>query len=469
MTSVVWFRTRHGVRSPRPAFRRARWRVLAGVLLSALAIDAGCSHYTPYYRNRAERRAPWVADGDVAHRVLLIGDAGDPDPDGEPVLQALARQVNVIPQRTTVVFLGDNVYERGMPLPVPPSDPVTEAAVEAAVEVAKVVISDVFQTRQEAERIINAQIDVVRGTGARAIFVPGNHDWDQFQPLGGRDRIIAFQDYLDAVRVTEGTDVALLPANACPGPTSIPLGEHGELILLDTQWWIETRDSDKVTPENNPFICPYTTENAVQDALQGMLESATGAKRHAIVAGHHPLATKGAHSGFVDPWTHLFPARIGAAYVPAYVEWMPLPVIGSLVVGIRACCSPSAQDTPNAANKRMRSEVMRPMIAAAKKGAAPLAYAAGHDHDIQVFESVIGPRYLLVSGLGSSGHASPVGSNRRTLFAHSNAETPGFIQIDFLHDGSARLAVIEHESADRPLVEVYSTIMTEQRDGVAAK
>lgn len=63
-----------------------------------------------------------------------------------------------------------------------------------------------------------------------------------------------------------------------------------------------------------------------------MLESAAREHRYAIVVGHHPLATKGAHSGFVDPWTHLFPALIGAAYVPSYVEWMPMPIIGSIVV-----------------------------------------------------------------------------------------------------------------------------------------
>jgi hypothetical protein len=440
--------------------RRGRAALVAALIATAIA--AGCTHYTPYYRKGAERWAPWVADADVDYRLLLIGDAGDPNPDGEPVLQTLAQQVRRIPDRTTVVFLGDNIYERGMPLPSEPPDPATEAAVETAAEVARVMISDVIQTRKEAERIINGQIDVVRGTGARAIFVPGNHDWDQFQPFGGRERILAMQDYLDWVRSTQGVNVSMLPAMACPGPVSVPLGNHGEIILLDTQWWLELRAADKVTPENNPFNCPYTTENAVQDALLGMLKTAASAGRQTIVAGHHPLATKGAHSGFVDPWTHLFPALIGAAYLPVYVEWLPMPVVGSAVVGIRACCSPSAQDTPNGVNKRMRSELLRPMVAAAKENAAPLAYAAGHDHDLQVFESVVGPRFLLVSGLGSSDHASPVGSNRRTLFAHSNAKNPGFIQLDFLKDRQVRLAVIEYADKDSPPLEVYSTQMIKE-------
>jgi hypothetical protein len=427
------------------------------VVLLLIALAAyGCPHAAPYYRDRAARWAGWVPDADVSHRLLLIGDAGDPDPEGEPSLLALVRQVNRIPKRTTVVFLGDNVYERGMPPPAPPADELTEAAVE----VAKALVSDVFQTREQAERVLNAQVAAVRGNHARAIFVPGNHDWDQFQS-GGRERILAQESFLQAVRDNEKVDATLLPPGGCPGPVSVPLGDQGALIVLDTQWWVETRDDEKVGPEHNPSGCAYVTEQAVQDALVEMLAEAAHAGRRTIVVGHHPLATKGAHGGFVDPWTHVFPALIGAAYVPVYVEWLPLPVVGSAVVGLRWCCSPSAQDMPNSLNRRMRSELMRPMIAAARQGVAPLAYAGGHDHDLQVFESADGPAFLLVSGLGSSARASPVGSNRRTLFAHSNSERPGFMQIDFLDDGRVRLAVIESAGADVPLIEAYSTFLTD--------
>ena len=135
--------------------------------------------------------------------------------------------------------------------------------------------------------------------------------------------------------------MSVVPEGACPGPVSMPLGEYGELIALDTQWWIDTRTDDKVAPDNNPSDCPYATEEAVQDALVGQLKSAATAGRRAIVIGHHPLATKGAHSGYVEPLAHVFPARIGAAYVPFYVEWLPMPVIGSIVV----FCTPAKLNT----------------------------------------------------------------------------------------------------------------------------
>ncbi|MBI2504672.1 MAG: hypothetical protein HYW07_15740 [Candidatus Latescibacteria bacterium] len=83
--------------------------------LAALLALAGCSHLSPYYRPDAPP-ARFPADGDLRQRVLLIGDAGMPQKN-EPVLQALEQWAGQQPQRTTVVFLGDNVYESGIPEP----------------------------------------------------------------------------------------------------------------------------------------------------------------------------------------------------------------------------------------------------------------------------------------------------------------------------------------------------------------
>ena len=53
----------------------------------------------------------------IDHRLILIGDSGDANPDDEPALDLLEERVRVAPYQTTVVFLGDNVYETGMPDP----------------------------------------------------------------------------------------------------------------------------------------------------------------------------------------------------------------------------------------------------------------------------------------------------------------------------------------------------------------
>ena len=424
-----------------------------GLLVLSAAVIAACSHVEPYYGAYTGLSAPIGADDDVLARLLLIGDAGEPDPAGEPALEALAQVVNRLPARTTVVFLGDNIYERGMPEPAPTPD----AAIEAAVAAADVVISDIFQTREEAERILRAQAAVVRGNGARAIFIPGNHDWDQSNP-GGWKRILAQETFLTRLREEEGLDVSLQPPGGCPGPVRIPLQGAADLIVLDTEWWLDTGEGEKPVPGNNPTDCPHVTAPALRQALVDELVATARDGRRSVVAAHHPLMTRGAHGGFVDAWTHIFPMRIVRYYVPVYVEWLPIPILGSAVVGLRACCSPSPQDMPNDTNEWMREEVITAMLEAADRDAAPLAYAAGHDHGLQVFRSDIGPPFVLVSGFGSRGRASEVGSDSRTLFAHANADHPGFMQIDFLRDGSARLAVIEYAGDDLPPVEVYSIL-----------
>jgi len=434
---------------------RARLQWPLGITVAVAALGAaiyGCSHLSPYYREGHGLSAAWINNDDIAYRLLLIGDAGSPDSKGEPALQALASQVNQIPQRTTVVFLGDNIYERGMPEPAPTPDPAAEAAVKAA----DILVSDIFQTRKEAERVINAQVDVIRGNGAHAIFIPGNHDWDQSNS-GGWKRILALQAYLRELHERDGLDVELLPADGCPGPAAVPLSNVAELLAIDTQWWLAGDTSaEKPTLTRNPTGCQYVTEPAIGDALRDMLEHAAHDKRRAVVVGHHPLASHGPHGGFSEGLTHIFPMYVARYYVPVYLEWFPLPIVGSAVVGLRACCSPSAQDIPNGTNRHMRRELLRSMEEAATDGAAPLAYVAGHDHGLQVLQSNSGPQHLLVSGLGSSDRASTVGSAGNTLFAHANPDAPGFMQIDFMRDGRARFAVLEYAGKQEPPVEMYS-------------
>ena len=45
---------------------------------------AGCAHYAPFIAEPTDSKPPAAAA--IDHRLILIGDAGDPDPDGEPTL-----------------------------------------------------------------------------------------------------------------------------------------------------------------------------------------------------------------------------------------------------------------------------------------------------------------------------------------------------------------------------------------------
>jgi hypothetical protein len=136
-----------------------------------------------------------------------------------------------------------------------------------------------------------------------------------------------------------------------------------------------------------------------------------------------------------------------------------MPGLGTLMGEARAWLSPNPQDLSSAANAHMRSRLLVAMSEAAADGAAPLLYAAGHEHSLQVFRSPRGPRYLLVSGLGSHRKALPVGRDGDSLFAHSNADEPGFAQVDFLRDGRVRLAIIEATPRAPDGVEVWANLL----------
>ena len=402
----------------------------------------GCASKGPYMVQPLDGAAPEASA--VDHRLILIGDAGDPRPEGEPTLHALEQHVRRLPERTTIVFLGDNVYETGMPEPTP----IEGTSVE---EILDETLLNLFASRRDAERRVKAQVKGVDVSGARAIFVPGNHDWDQFG-IGGWKRVRALEAYVETLAKTTDVGLSLLPGGGCPGPITRDLGRHGRLVVLDTQWLLEV--GEKPSPENNPTGCAQTTTEAVKTAIVAALAEARRDRRSAIVVAHHPLRSHGPHGGFVSPRLHVFPFVMFGSYVPGWSHWIPIPGLGSVFGFSRAWFSPNVQDMSHGANENMRDVLYAAMDGA--DGAAPLIYAAGHEHSLQVFRSRRGPRYLLVSGLGSSAKATPVGHDGSSLFAHSDREKTGFMTVDFLRDGRVRLAVVECSPAMPDGVEVWA-------------
>lgn len=229
---------------------------------------------------------PVPASADITASVYLIGDAGAPARAGEPVLIALRHLLDAGPDSSLVVFLGDNIYPRGLP------DSLDRGFAEAA-------------------RRLRAQLAVGGDRPERLIFVPGNHDWDKSGP-DGWNRIRAQGRWLS--RESSGRTL-LLPANGCPGPAVVDVADGVRLILIDTEWWLTSHDRPGVASD-----CPARTSAEVTMALASAIEG-----HRAIVLAHHPLASGGEHGGHFGVMEHLFPLR---AIHPAVL--LPLPLIGSV-------------------------------------------------------------------------------------------------------------------------------------------
>jgi hypothetical protein len=303
----------------------------------------------------------------------------------------LRRAVAPAAGRSIVAFLGDNIYSRGMP-PEGASD------------------------RRDAERRIDAQLAVVAGTGARGIFIPGNHDWAR--GLRGWDAIRRQGAYIAA---RGDPRVAMTPADGCPGPVIEDAGSRLRLVILDTQWWLH----EGPKPRDPASSCAEDSEGEVTYALRAATSAADD--RNVVVLAHHPLATGGSHGGHFTWRQHLFPLREFSRRL-----WIPLPGIGS-AYPISRQRGITSQDLSSSENRRMRTA-----LEDALGERRPLIYAAGHEHNLQVMRG-FGGEWHLVSGSGSYGHVGPVAWRDSTVFAIAAS---GFMRLDVLRDGRARLGVL---------------------------
>lgn len=373
---------------------RRRSRILWSLIILGFIVQViqltivGCSHTSPYYHPeiRTLEKKEIVADTNLEYRILLLGDGGQPKPD-EPVLKTLKKWAEKTPEKTSIVFLGDNMYPEGM----------TE------------------RKRHETEERLDPQIDVIKSANVHGLFIPGNHDWANGKKIGYQG-ILEQEKYINNALYHEYN---FLPRKGSPGPVKIELPDSDpvvRIIVLDTQWWLqENVHSDE-------------SHETVISELKKMLNT----ELPVVVVGHHPIQSYGPHNGYYDWKDHLFPGRMYKKWL-----WVPVPIVGSLFPLTRWHLLKHEQDLNGSRYKELTAQLNSAFSTA--KMSSILIYASGHDHSLQVLKGDV-TDYLLVSGLGSSEKASAVSHGDNTLFAHQHS---GFMALDFLRDRRILLRVIE--------------------------
>jgi len=202
----------------------------------------------------ASAKVPDVKAADVDVSVYLVGDAGVT---GSPLFAALETDIRkridgIGASHVAVIFLGDNVYPRGV-------EP------------------------KGASAVLRAQADAANiAPDVQIFFVAGNHDWDQGRQ-DGLDRVRRETELIDAMT----DNVYMLPGWGCPGPVARNLGRGLRVIALDTQWWLHPWRKPKSEQ------CQFNTKASVETAITALLNEDGG--RQTIVVAHHPFVSGGSH------------------------------------------------------------------------------------------------------------------------------------------------------------------------------
>ncbi|HSB94438.1 MAG TPA: metallophosphoesterase, partial [Flavitalea sp.] len=287
----------------------------------------------------------------VAQRIILIGDAGQQTNNQQPELE-LARKLFPMDKKTTVLYLGDNIYPQGLP---------------------SYYASDYEKRRQ----VLDSQINLVRGTQARAFFIPGNHDWAQGR-AGGYQQVTNQSRYI----VSQGLqNVQFIPFDVCPGPEEIQLSDKITLVAIDSQWWLHQHEKSGVT-----YGCDVQSQEDMLESLKEIIDR--NEDKIVIFAAHHPFITYGRHGGYYNLKQHVFPLTDINPKL-----WIPLPIIGSLYPISRGVFG-NIQDTRHPIYKNFSSSVDSIL------NQHPYCIrVAGHEHTLQFIKDE--GRYYIVSGAGS--------------------------------------------------------------------
>lgn len=368
----------------------------------------GCSIQSPFLREGYPAHAAAVDPDSISHTILLIGDAGEPLPDRQELnFKVLAHHASIRPKHTTVVFLGDNIYPKGLPDSSSPD-------------------------RKEMERRLDEQIMTAEQSGAYGLFIPGNHDWGHH----GEDGRATMHRQEEYIRGKNLPNVVMLPAGGYPGPSIVDIGDSIRIVAIDTHWWLHAYDK----PLYDGDLAETQTKKRFLDSLSWALDT----PRKIIVAGHHALESHGEHGGFFDWRDHIFPLRKAVSWL-----WLPLPGIGSLYP-VSRMTGISDQDFSGS-----RYAELRDRLDSVFSRYSPVAYAAGHEHTLQVLERKA-RHYYLVSGKGIQKHTEALTYGDNSIFAHRGT---GFMRLDFTKGGSIRLGVLEAREDSLNGVEVFSMMV----------
>ncbi len=323
--------------------------------------------------------------------IYAVGDAGEDNDQSRAVLDRLAFLALDDHQPGMILFLGDNIYPKGL---APPSE--TKAF-------------------EESKALLKWQTELLLSYNGQIIYIPGNHDWNEFKP-GGLEAIKRQAEYLKSF---QNANIRLLPENGCAGPVALNLNDDVLMLIVDSQWWIQDWEKELSMNEG----CEIQSREELGAAVHQLIEE--NQHKQIVIAMHHPLFCQGPHGGHFGVRDHLFPLTKLVNWL-----WIPLPVIGSIYPAYRSWIG-HPQDLKNPRYQSLKESILEDL-----NYNGELIFLAGHDHSLQYITSQ--DNHFLVSGAGAK--HNPVANDKDLIYGHGAA---GFMELNFFTNKSVELSVYE--------------------------
>lgn len=315
------------------------------------------------------------AQDSITAKIVLIGDGGQLTNGEQPVVAA-ARKIVDFDKKTTVIYLGDNLYKTGLPDNSLPNFAIAKAP-------------------------LDSQVLIARGSDAKVFFIPGNHDWAN----GGENGYESIKRVETYIEFLGDKNVQQLPNKGCPGPVEVAINDDVTLVILDSQWWLHEEDKPGIESD-----CETKTKDEILSSLDEML--AKNSKKLVILATHHPFKSYGPHGGYFTFKQHIFPFTDVSPNL-----YIPLPILGSAYPLTRAVFG-TMQD--------LKHPLYQDMIKSIGSVVLPyknVIFVSGHEHTLQIIQD---KRYnYIVSGSGSK--TSRVSMGPEALYV---APKTGFVTLE---------------------------------------
>ncbi|MGB6082627.1 metallophosphoesterase [Moheibacter sp.] len=365
--------------------------IIFGTLLP-IFLTQSCTTYSPQYGKNISQPVEEKSDkSELFHRLFLIGDAGNAEePESQKTLQFFEEKISQSEENATILFLGDNVYPKGIP------------------------DSSNLEKRKLAEEKLNYQLEIAKKFKGKSIFMPGNHDWySGLEGLEEQERIVS---------ETLADKHAFLPRKNC-GIERLKI--NGEIILLviDSQWYLENWN-------NYPKInddCDIKTREDFFDEIKSELDKFQNETM--ILAIHHPLLSNGSHGGrLMSVNQQLYP-----------IDNVPLPVVGSVFAFMRKTIG-IPQDLHSAPYRELANRIKTEIT-----DRDNVIVVSGHEHNLQYIEHQNIKQII-------SGAASKTDPARAVYPNDFSYGKQGYAILDLYKDGSATVSYFGNQEGVEKLL-----------------